>query len=122
MSGAGEGALIAGAALSIAVEAMRRLFVGSELGHLGSGMAISAVAGGGNLVLGLYLLRAGRRESSEALRADAVHVLFDTLTTAASLPGPVAVTPPRVRVIGPILPIPVARNPPWAGARAVRRS
>ncbi|HKC51074.1 MAG TPA: cation diffusion facilitator family transporter [Myxococcota bacterium] len=122
LSAAVEGALIAGAALFIAVEAMRRLFVGSELGHLGTGMAISAVAGGGNLVLGLYLLRAGRRESSEALRADAVHVLSDTLTTAASIAALVAVTLSGVGMIDPIVAILVAGNLAWAGARVVRRS
>ena len=122
LSAAVEGALIAGAALFIAVEAMRRLFVGSELGHLGTGMAISAVAGAGNLVLGLYLLRAGRRESSEALRADAVHVLSDTLTTAASIAALVAVTLSGVGMIDPIVAILVAGNLAWAGARVVRRS
>src|SRR5262245_46490766 len=45
LSAAVEGALIAGAAMFIAVEAVRRLVVGSELGHLGTGMAISAAAG-----------------------------------------------------------------------------
>ena len=122
LSAAVEGALIAGAALFIAVEAVRRLFVGSDLGHLGTGMAISALAGGANLVLGLYLLRVGRRESSEALRADGVHVLSDTLTTAASIAALVAVTLSGVAMIDPIVAILVAGNLAWAGARVVRRS
>jgi cation diffusion facilitator family transporter len=122
LSAAVEGALIAGAAMFIAVEAVRRIVVGSELGHLGVGMAISAAAGGANSVLGVYLLGVGRRESSEALRADGVHVLSDTLTTGASIAALVAVKLSGVVLIDPIVALFVAVNLAWAGARVVRRS
>ncbi len=122
LSAAVEGALIAGAATFIAVEAVRRLAVGSVLGHLGAGMAISAAAGLANLLLGVYLLRVGKRESSEALRADGIHVLSDTLTTAASIAALVAVQVTGFVVIDPIVALIVAANLAWAGARVVRRS
>jgi cation diffusion facilitator family transporter len=122
LSAAVEGALIAGAATFIAVEAVRRLVVGSVLGHLGTGMAISAVAALANLLLGVYLLRVGRRESSEALRADGIHVLSDTLTTAASIAALVAVQVTGFVVVDPIVALIVAANLAWAGARVVRRS
>lgn len=122
LSAAVEGSLIAGAALFIAVEAVRRLVVGSELGHLGVGMAISAAAGAANLVLGLYLLGVGRREKSEALRADGVHVLSDTVTTVASIAALIAVQLSGVVLIDPAVALIVAVNLAWAGARVVRRS
>jgi cation diffusion facilitator family transporter len=122
LSAAVEGALIAGAAMFIAVEAVRRLVVGSELGHLGVGMAISAAAGVANLVLGLYLLGVGRREKSEALRADGVHVLSDTVTTVASIAALVVVQLSGVVLIDPVVALVVAVNLAWAGARVVRRS
>jgi cation diffusion facilitator family transporter len=122
LSAAVEGALIAGAALFIAVEAVRRIVVGSELGHLGVGMAISAAAAGANLVHGLYLLGVGRHEKSEALRADGVHVLSDTVTTAASIAALVVVRFSGVTLIDPIVALIVAVNLAWAGARVVRTS
>ena len=122
LSAAVEGALVAGAALFIAVEAVRRLVVGTELGHLGLGMAISAAAGVANLVLGAYLLWVARRERSEALRADGVHVLSDTVTTAASIAALVAVQVSGVALIDPVVALVVAANLAWAGARVVRGS
>jgi cation diffusion facilitator family transporter len=122
LSAAVEGALIAGAALFIAVEAVRRLVVGTELGHLGVGMAISAAAGAANLALALYLLAVGRRESSEALRADGIHVLSDTVTTAASIAALVVVQVTGIGAIDPVVALIVAANLAWAGARVVRRS
>ena len=48
-----EGGLIFGAALVIAFEAVRRIVAGPLLQHIGVGIAVSAAAGLGNLVLGL---------------------------------------------------------------------
>jgi len=122
LSAAVEGALVGGAALFIAVEAVRRLVVGSALEHLGLGMAISVVAALANLGLGVYLLAVGRRERSEALHADGLHVLSDTITTAASLAALVAVQLTGYAVIDPLVALVVGVNLLWAGWRVVRRS
>jgi cation diffusion facilitator family transporter len=122
LSAAVEGALIAGAALFIGVEALRRIAFPSELGHLGVGMAISAAAGVANLALGSYLLHVGRREHSEALHADGLHVLSDTLTTAASIAALVVVRVTGFSVVDPVVALIVAGNLAYAGARVVRRS
>jgi cation diffusion facilitator family transporter len=122
LSAAVEGALVSGAALFIAVEAVRRLVRGIELGHLGLGMAISVAAAVANAVLGAYLLAAARRERSEALRADGLHVLSDTATTAASIGALVAVQFTGLTVIDPIVALVVAANLAWAGAKVVRGS
>jgi cation diffusion facilitator family transporter len=122
LSAALEGALITGAAVFIAVEAVRRLAVGGALQNLGIGMVISTAAALANLLLGLYLLSVARREHSEALRADGVHVLSDTVTTAASMAAVGAVMLTGITVIDPIVAIVVAANLAWAGARVVRKS
>src|SRR5512145_290861 len=80
LSAMAEGALISGAALFIGVEAVRRILTGQALEHTGAGMLIAGAAGLANLALGAYLLAMGRREHSEALRADGIHVLTDTIT------------------------------------------
>jgi len=122
LSAAVEGALVGGAALFVAVEAVRRLVVGSELEHLGGGMLISAAAAFANLALGLYLLGVGRRERSEALRADGLHVLSDTVTTAVSLAALAAVQLTGRVEIDPLAALVVGANLMWAGWRVVRRS
>ena len=122
LSAAVEGALVAGAALFIAIEAVRRLATAPQLEHLGLGMQIAAAAGVANLLLGLYLLAVARRERSEALRADGVHVLSDTVTTAASIAALVAVQLTGYAQIDPIVALVVAANLAWAGARVVRGS
>jgi cation diffusion facilitator family transporter len=117
-----EGALVFGAALFIAVEAVRRMAVGGALGNLDLGMGIAAVAGAANAALGLYLLGVARRERSEALRADGVHVLSDTATTAASIAALFAVRLTGIPWIDPAAALVVAANLLWAGAKLVRRS
>jgi cation diffusion facilitator family transporter len=122
LSAAVEGSLIAGAALFIAVEAVRHLLVREVLGNLDLGMAISAAAGVANLALGLYLLAVARRERSEAVRADGLHVLSDSFTTAASIGALVAVRFTGLVVIDPLVALVVAGNLAWAGTRVVRTS
>jgi cation diffusion facilitator family transporter len=122
LSAAVEGALVAGAALFIAVEAVRRLVVGSQLDHLGRGMVISAAAAVANLGLGVYLLGVARRERSEAVRADGLHVLSDTITTAVSLGALGAVQVTGLAILDPLAALFVGANLLWAGWRVVRRS
>ena len=117
-----EGGLIFAAALLIAIEALRRIIAGPVLQHLGGGIAVSALAGVANLALGLYLLGVGRRERSEALRADGIHVLSDTVTTAAGIAALGAVYFTGWVMIDPIVALLAAGNILWAGAVVVRGS
>jgi len=117
-----EGGLIFGAALLIVIEAVRRIITGPVLQHLGAGIAVSALAGFANLALGLYLLGVGRREHSEALRADGVHVLSDTFTTAAGIAALAAVSLTGYVLLDPIVALLAAANILWAGAAVVRGS
>jgi cation diffusion facilitator family transporter len=82
-----EGGMIGVAALLILIESIRRLFVGVELERLGLGILLAGGAGVVNLLLGLYLVRAGKRHESATLVADGKHVLTDVVTTGAALVG-----------------------------------
>jgi cation diffusion facilitator family transporter len=122
LSAMAEGALISGAALFIGVEAVRRILTGQVLEHTTEGMVIAGAAGVGNFALGLYLLAVGRRQRSEALRADGVHVLTDTVTTAASIAALIAVRLTGWPVIDPLVALALGVNLLWAGWRIVRRA
>lgn len=80
-----EGAMIAAAAVLILYEAVRQFIFGVELNHLGFGAAVTAVAAGINLVLGLALVRIGKKSNSPLLRANGMHVLTDVWSSAAVL-------------------------------------
>jgi cation diffusion facilitator family transporter len=117
-----EGGLILAAAGAIAVEAVRRIIAGPVLQHIGVGIAVSAAAGLANLVLGAYLLRVSRRERSEALHADGIHVLSDTVTTAGALVALGVVQLTGWVLLDPIAALLVAGNIVWAGTAVVRKS
>jgi cation diffusion facilitator family transporter len=82
-----EGALIILAAIGIIYEAWPRLLHPRELPHLGRGLLLISVTSAVNLILGLVLLRVGRRTRSLILTADGKHVLTDVFTTAGVLAG-----------------------------------
>lgn len=117
-----EGALVMVAGLAIVAEAARRIYLGPELHNLGQGISVSVFAGLANLALGGYLLAQGRRHRSEALHADGVHVLTDTVTTAAGIGALLIVGWTGWALLDPLVGLAVAANVLWAGWRVVRRS
>ncbi|MGH0038318.1 MAG: cation diffusion facilitator family transporter [Myxococcota bacterium] len=82
-----EGTLILVAAAIIAWEAVRDLITGPELARLGLGSALLAGFAAANLLLGVYLGRVARATRSQALEADAQHILTDVWTTGGVLLG-----------------------------------
>ncbi len=86
-SAAFEGGLIAFASLAIIVEAGKALYRGNTLNHLGEGLILVAIAGFGNLALGLYLRHRGNSLSSVALKASSAHVISDFWTSAGVIVG-----------------------------------
>jgi cation diffusion facilitator family transporter len=86
-----EGGLIAFAGLTIVYEAISALVAGHEPKKLDFGIGIVAAAGVANLLLGLFLLRTGRRHASPALQADGHHVISDFWTSAGAVVGLVLV-------------------------------
>lgn len=82
-----EGGLICIAAIVIIVSAVQKLIVGVELQKLEIGMTITAGAAIVNLLLGLYLLRTGKRNRSLVIEANGRHVMTDVWTSAGAVVG-----------------------------------
>jgi cation diffusion facilitator family transporter len=119
-SAAFEGGLIAFAALLIVYEALQALVLGPELRDLDVGLAIVGGAGAANALLGVYLVRVGRRHASLALEADGKHVLSDSLTSAGILFGLALVRVTGFTWLDPLAAIGVALVLFWTGFRLVR--
>jgi len=92
MSAGAEGVMIVVAAGLIIYTAIERLLHPEPLDSLGLGLAITAVATLLNLVVGMLIVRAGRRERSIALVADGKHLLTDVWTSIGVIVGVALVT------------------------------
>ncbi len=82
-----EGGLIALAALAILYESIQGLILGEKLASLDVGLILISVAGGVNLLLGVYLIRFGRATNSLILVADGQHVMADAYTSIGVIVG-----------------------------------
>lgn len=122
VSAAVEGALIVVAASVIALEAVQDIIVGPMVQQIGVGIGISGVAGVANLGLGVYLLRVGRRESSEAIEADGLHIMTDVVTTAGTIVALVLVQLTGWMLLDPIAALLVAANILRTGSRVIRQA
>ena len=117
-----EGSLILVAAISIAIAATLRLITPRPLQELGVGLAVSVMASIVNLVVALLILRAGRRNNSITLEANARHLLTDVWTSAGVLVGVGAVALTGWQRLDPLVALLVAANIVWTGVGIVRRS
>ncbi len=86
-----EGALIVIAAIGIFRVGVLQITAPQPLPSLGAGMLILLAAAGVNLLLGIALIRVGKRTGSLALLADGKHVLTDVATSGGVLLGLVLV-------------------------------
>ena len=121
-SSATEGLLILVAAVGIIVTAVRRLIEPLPLERLGIGIVISTIASLVNLGVALVLLRAGRRERSITLEADAHHLMTDVVTTGGVIAGVGAVALTGWTFLDPLLAIAVALWIVRNGVLIVKRS
>lgn len=80
-----EGAMIAAAAVLILYEAIRQFIYGVTLQHLAFGASITAAAAIINLLLGLSLVRIGKKFNSPLVKANGMHVLTDVWSSVAVL-------------------------------------
>ncbi len=87
LSAGAEGALILAAAVFIVVQAVARLLDPQPLQQVGLGIVVSVVAAAANFGAAQVLLRAGRKERSAALTADAHHLLTDVWTSIGVIVG-----------------------------------
>ena len=121
-SAAFEGGLIAFAAVLIIYEVVQSLIRGVEVQQLEAGLAIVLAAGLVNLLLGVFLVRTGRRHSSLTLVADGQHVLSDFWTSIGIVAGLILVRVTGLAWLDPVVAALVALNLMWTGVRLVRQA
>jgi cation diffusion facilitator family transporter len=116
-----EGGLILMAALVALARAAEALWRGPELQRLGAGVAIVAGAGIINGLVGLLLLRTGRRTGSLTLEADGRHLLTDAMTSVILLATLGVIALGGWAWLDPIAAVVLAIYLGWEGLRLVRR-
>ncbi len=121
-SAAFEGGLIAFAAVLIIYEVGLALIRGPEVRQIEAGLGIVLAAGLVNLLLGLYLVRTGRRYRSLTLVADGKHVLSDFWTSVGIVAGLLLVRATGLAWLDPVVAALVALNLMWTGVRLVRHA
>ena len=117
-----EGALILFGALAIAVAAVRRLLSPRPLEQIGLGLAVAGVAALINLVVGVVLMRAGRRHGSLTLEASAHHLYSDVWTSLGVFAGVGAVSFTGRQWLDPVVGLLVSANILRTGFGIVRRA
>lgn len=122
LSAALEGALIFVAAMAILWTSIQRLLEPVPIEEAGLGLALSAVAAVINLVVGLTLLRVGKRERSIALAADGHHLLTDVVTSVGVFVGIALVAIFDWMILDPIVALLVGVNILYTGYGLLRRS
>ena len=117
-----EGGMISFAALVALARAAEALWRGPEVERLGLGILLVAGAGAANGVVGLVLIRIGRRQQSLTLEADGRHLLTDAITSAALLAALMGVWWSGWAWLDPIAAIVLAIYLGTEGVRLVRRA
>jgi cation diffusion facilitator family transporter len=117
-----EGTLIVIAAIAICYEAIRDIINGPAVRSLEIGTWVIAAAGTINLLLGLYLVRTGKRTGSLTVVADGKHVLTDSYTSIGVCFGLALVWFTGIVLIDPIIAILVALNILFTGYHLVSES
>ena len=103
-----EGMLILVGSGVIVFEAVRHLVLGSEVDHLGFGIAVLAFSAVANVVVSGYLVRRARETDSAALEADAAHLRTDAATSGGVLVGLALVHVTGAQWIDPVVALLVA--------------
>jgi cation diffusion facilitator family transporter len=117
-----EGALILVAAVGIAIAATARLLHPQPLEHVGVGLVVSSAASLINLVVGILLVRAGRRARSIVLEADGRHLITDVWTSVGVVIGVAGVAITGWERLDALVALAVAVNIVVTGGSLVRRS
>lgn len=121
-SAAVEGAMIFVAAATIIVFAILRFLSPRDLTEVGLGLGISLVAAVVNGVVGVVLIRVGRRYRSITLKADGQHLMTDVLTTVGVVVGVTLVWLTGWNWLDPLVAIGVGINILWTGYGLIRES
>ena len=117
-----EATLIGVAALLICNEAVRAIRAGSQLRELDLGLILLSAATAGNLAIGAYLIRVGRRASSLALVADGRHLMTDVATSVGVLVGLFLVRVTGIALLDPLVALAVAGHILFVAFRLAREA
>uniref|UniRef100_A0A832DMB4 Cation transporter n=1 Tax=Ignavibacterium album TaxID=591197 RepID=A0A832DMB4_9BACT len=117
-----EGFLIIVAAVVIIFESAKDLILGVELQKMDVGLYVITAAGIINMILGLFLIRTGKKTGSLTLVADGKHVLTDSYTSIGVMIGIILVIITGIQIIDPIFAIFVATNILVTGYKLIRQS
>lgn len=117
-----EGGLIMVAAITIIYSAVISLIEGPELRQLNVGLLITFGLSMVNLVLGLTLVRIGKRQNSIVLVSNGQHVLTDMWTSVGVVIGLFVVWMTDILWLDPVVAIIVALNILWTAGSLMRRS
>jgi cation diffusion facilitator family transporter len=115
-----EGFLIFSAAIYIIFEAVSALIYGPELRRLDLGLIIIAALSVVNLVLGVYLIRVGKKAGSQVLVANGQHVITDMKTSAAVVVGVLLVWLTEIMWLDPVVAIIAAFQILYTGGTLMR--
>ena len=114
--------LIFVAAAFILVSSVQRFLHPVARESVGIGLAISTVASILNGVVGMYLIRTGRKHRSVTLTADGKHLLTDVWTSIGVIIGVLLVAVTGWQRLDPVVAMLVAVNILWTGYRLVSQS
>jgi cation diffusion facilitator family transporter len=117
-----EGLLIFIAAIFIGIASVQRFLAPKPLEQVGLGLIVSVVASLINLFVALVLAKAGKRNNSITLEADAKHLMTDVWTSVGVLIGVGAVALTGWIRLDAIVAFLVACNIVWTGISIVRKS
>ena len=117
-----EGALILAAALAVMWSGVSGLIHGVQLRNLGVGLTIAGSLAIINLVLGIALVRIGRKHNALILISNGKHILTDVLTTAAAVVGVGLVMLTGISWLDPLAALLIGASIMVSGARLARTS
>jgi len=117
-----EGALIVVAAGGILWAAVPRLLEPQPIEAPLFGVVLTGLATAINLVVGMLLIRVGRREDSITLEADGRHLMTDVWTSAGVIAGVVIISATGWLLLDPLIGLAVAAHIVWEGFGLMRRS
>lgn len=121
-SSAAEGALILIAAFTIICSAVPRLIDPRPIENIQTGLLFSLLASLVNLVVGVILVRNGKKRSSLLLEADGKHLMTDVWTSAGVIVAIVIVKFTGWLIFDPIIAMLVALNIIYTGYKLITRS
>lgn len=117
-----EGAMIFVASGAIIYTAIERLMAPQPLEQPGIGLLLSTAASVLNLIVGVALLRAGKKYRSATLEADGHHLLTDVWTSVGVLVGIAAVAVTGWLWLDPVIALAVGVNILYTGFKLLRQS